>query len=148
MATDKASPKDPQAYQDPSSETSEQGTVHTGSGEAGGVSDDINRIASYLTEKRSAASDRTQGLAAEIAQRRSDIVAKADHSEVFATRLSELANDLPDSRPDRRHVARPHPTPFQTNPILAKRFHVFCRELDQLMDGFRARIEYNKQVRH
>jgi hypothetical protein len=144
MATDKASPEDPQAYQDPASETLEQGNVHTGSGEAGGVSDDINRIASYLTEKRSASSDRTQGLAAEIAQRRSDIVAKADRSEVFATRLSELSNDLP----DRHHAARPHPMPLQPNPILAERLHVFCRELDRLLDGFRSRIEYNKQVRH
>ena len=144
MATDKASPEDPQAYQDPSSETSERDNVETGSGEAGGVSDDINRIASYLTEKRSAASDRTQGLAPEIAHRRSDIVAKADHSEVFASRLNELASDLPDSG----HVARPHSKPLHANPILAERLHVFCRELDQLLDGFRARIEYNKRVRH
>jgi hypothetical protein len=144
MATEKAPPKNPQATQDFAGERAERASSHAGSAEEGIVSDEINRVASYLTETRSASSDRTQGLAAEIAHRRADIAAKADRSEVFATRLSELANDLP----EKGNVGRPHPKPLHPNPRLAERLHVFCRELDQLLDGFRARIEYNKRGRH
>jgi hypothetical protein len=125
-------------------EPAERGSTHAGPANEGNVSEDINRIASYLTETRSASSDRTQGLAAEITHRRTEITAKADRSEVFANRLSELANDLP----ERGTVGRPRAKPFHPNPLLAERLHVFCRELDQLLDGFRARIEYKKQVRH
>jgi hypothetical protein len=148
MAPEKAPPKDPRATQDFAAERGERGGSHAASGNEGTVSDDINRIASYLTETRLASCDRTQGLVTEISNRRAEITAKADRSKAFASRLNELANDLPDRGWGDGGQLQPRAKPLHPNPLLAERLHVFCRELDQLLDSFRARVEYKKQVRH
>ena len=144
MATDEESPQDPQVSLDLSSEGSRQRQVQSSSADEERVSDDIDRIASYLTETRSASSDRTKGLATELSQRRAEMVSKADSSKVLASNMGGHARHLPKSP----HVTGLQPTRLQTNPVLAERFHIFCRNLDQILDSFQARIECKKQARH
>ena len=99
------------------------------------VSDDISRIVSYLNTKRSDASERTSDLVQELTHRREEAAGwpegVAEHSVSTSPRTTTAT--LPQSR---------------TNPLLAERYHSFCRDLDLLLDSFRARVEGEKQVRH
>ena len=94
------------------------------------ISDDITRIVGYLNTKRSIASERTSGLAQEIAHRRDEM------SE------SDAGDELADSIPRRAG------SEVRSNPVLAERYHTFCRDLDTLLDSFRARVEGDKRIRH
>lgn len=99
------------------------------------VSDDISRIVSYLNTKRSDASERTSDLVQELTHRREEAAGRPEesieHSMPGPTRSTTTT--LPQTR---------------GNPLLAERYHSFCRDLDLLLDSFRARVEGEKRVRH
>lgn len=104
------------------------------------ISEDITRIVSYLNTKRSVANERTSDLVQEITHRRDEIASRLEQSAAreLPNQLSALAQSIPD-----KTVAE-----TRANPILAERFHAFCRDLDVLLDSFRARVEGEKPVRH
>jgi hypothetical protein len=106
------------------------------------ISDDITRIVSYLNTKRAGSQDRTVGLVHEISHRREEVVnelgSSANHA--LADRFSSLAQSLPERNDTTNETAG--------NPALTERYHSFCRELDVLLDSFRARIDINKPVKH
>ena len=104
------------------------------------ISEDITRIVGYLNTKRSDANERTSDLVQEITQRREDI-------------LGRLTGRLePSPQPPSEAIVESEPieprTPRRGNPLLAERYHAFCRDLDALLDSFRARVEGEKRVRH
>ena len=104
------------------------------------ISEDITRIVSYLNTKRSVANERTSDLVQEITHRRDEIASRLEQSAAreLPSQLSALAQSIPD-----KSIAE-----TRANPILAERFHAFCRDLDVLLDSFRARVEGEKPVRH
>jgi len=118
-----------------------------GSAESESVSDDLNRIASYLTEKRATQSSRDHDLAEEIAHRRAE---SASQAHAYADPLDPFAQeDDEDVEVVGRHLAlRNKVRPLMPNPILAERLDNFCRELDQMLENFRAQIEYKNSVKH
>ncbi len=150
MTTDKSSSPDHQEKSDLTADSAEPARGAR-SAESESVSDDLNRIASYLTEKRSTQSTRNQDLAEEIAHRRAE---SANQARAYTDRagafdgLAEDDDDL-DVEAMRRHLAPRHRArPLTPNPILAERLDNFCRELDDMLENFRARIEYKNSVRH
>ena len=105
--------------------------------EQSAISDDITRIVGYLNQKRSIASERTSGLAQEIAHRRDELSEGAARRE-----LADNAVETPSLMTDGAGKET------RSNPALAERYHTFCRDLDVLLDTFRARVEGKKQIRH
>ncbi len=99
------------------------------------ISDDISRIVSYLNTKRSDASERTSDLVQELTHRREEAAERPEES-------AEHRIPTPS-----RTTATSHPE-LRGNPLLAERYHSFCRDLDVLLDSFRARVEGEKRVRH
>ncbi len=121
-----------------------------GSGQSGAatpdVSGDLSRIASYLTETRAATSSRTRHLVDDIAHRRGDNAGRvAEEADLAAPAQAQGPHDAPS---DHQVIKRSKVEPLATNPLLAERYHIFCRDLDQMLDSFRARIEYKKSVKH
>lgn len=104
------------------------------------ISDDIDRIVGYLNNKRSDAHGRTSDLMQEITHRREELSGRLDQvaSEDVPKQLNKLARSIPD-----RSVSE-----ARANPILAERYHTFCRDLDALLDSFRARVDDNKRIQH
>ena len=103
--------------------------------EQSAISDDISRIVSYLNTKRSDASERTSDLVQELTHRREEAAGQPEESieHKIPTPSRTTTASLPEMR---------------GNPILAERYHAFCRDLDGLLDSFRARVEGEKRVRH
>jgi len=104
------------------------------------ISEDITRIVSYLNTKRSIASGRTSDLVQEITHRREEIAGRLERSaeHELPNQLSALAQSVPN-----KTLAE-----SRANPILAERYHAFCRDLDVLLDSFRARVDGEKRIRH
>ena len=99
------------------------------------VSDDISRIVSYLNTKRSDASERASDLVQELTHRREEA---SGQSEAGVLGSASSAQSEP-------YASLPE---ISGNPLLAERYHAFCRELDVLLDSFRARVDSDKRVRH
>ncbi|MBU2533834.1 MAG: hypothetical protein KKB37_13925 [Alphaproteobacteria bacterium] len=116
------------------------------------VSDDITRIVNYLNAKRSDTSQRTNGLMHELSHRREEIVDRLGLGQHARLRdeLSELARELPKELPRELPRERKSPDAGRTSgsPLIAERYHAFCRELDQMLDSFKARIESDKPIQH
>lgn len=110
-----------------------------GSRDQSAISEDITRIVGYLNTKRSDANERTSDLVQEITQRREDILGR------LTGRLDpspEPLNEIEEPPPMERTMHR------RGDPLLAERYHAFCRDLDTLLDSFRARVESGKRIRH
>ncbi len=104
------------------------------------ISEDISRIVGYLNTKRSNASELTSGLAQEISHRREDLSGQSGH-DVNSDALTQA-----DMRKGMAGVQSTSRT--KSNPALAERYHAFCHELDVMLDGFRARVDGDKPVKH
>ena len=104
------------------------------------ISDDIEKIVGYLNNKRSNASDRASDLMQEISHRR----------EELSERRGEVANgDGPKQLHELARKTRERaPSDMSSSPVLAERYHAFCRDLDELLDSFRARVDQKKRIRH
>ena len=112
---------------------------HEGSRDQSAISEDITRIVGYLNTKRSDSNERTSDLVQEITQRREDILGRlTGRLDTAPEPLNEIEEPEPIERPKHRRGA----------PVLAERYHDFCRDLDALLDSFRARVEDSKRVRH
>ncbi|MFT5509900.1 MAG: hypothetical protein ACI89J_002991 [Hyphomicrobiaceae bacterium] len=104
------------------------------------ISEDITRIVGYLNTKRSNASERATGLVQELSHRREDLSGRPERS---VTSESSTQIDRPNE------VVRVQSAPRgKSNPVLAERYHAFCHDLDVMLDGFRARVDGDKPVRH
>lgn len=99
------------------------------------ISDDITRVVGYLNTKRSNASQLTSGLAQEISHRRDDA---SDRT----VRRSDSSSSVDHAKSDESRRST------QQNPVLAERYHSFCHDLDVMLDGFRARVDGDKPVKH
>jgi len=106
------------------------------------VSDDISRVVDYLNTKRSGANERTHGLAHEIAHRREASSGPKENGP-----LAE-AQPVATRRPMAAASSTSAPTGLVANPLLTERYHAFCRDVDVLLDSFRARVEHNKPIKH
>ncbi|MFY0611050.1 MAG: hypothetical protein JXQ99_05970 [Hyphomicrobiaceae bacterium] len=104
------------------------------------ISDDIDRIVGYLNNKRSGTNERASELMQEITHRREELSKRSakDSEEDIPKQLNELA----------RSVSNGTMSDLRANPILAERYHTFCRDLDELLDSFRARVDEKKRLRH
>lgn len=142
MASDKATPEG-RLREAPSSDAQVRPSIKA-SGEMREMSDNLDRIASYLHDSRSASFERASGLAAEIAERRQELAGRLTRGSAFAELLGDIASELPDhgSKSGNERAAP------ETNPVLAERLHAFCREMDALLDSFRARISHERRVKH
>ncbi len=104
------------------------------------LSDDISRIVGFLDNKRSHANERTQDLVDEIvrgdeAKRRSNGAGQ----QGLGSQVDETVQTVSD---------KPQPSVGPRNPHLAVSYHSFCREMDLLLDSFRARVSNTKRVQH
>lgn len=142
MASDKAQPDD--RAHEATSEDSHARPSAAASMETARVAEDLDRIANYLRDNRSATFERASGLAAEIAQRRQEIAGRLASGSAFAERLGDIARELP----DRRLTGVGERRALKANPVLAERLHAFCRDMDALLDSFRARISHARRIKH
>jgi hypothetical protein len=147
MTTDKSSSPD---QQDEAFAKRAAGESDTPSAKGDHVPNDLKRIASYLTENRATQSTRNQDLAEEIARHRVETTQHAAlHSGQASTHRDLADEDDPEEAPfERRIVADGNITPLTPNPILAEKLDTFCRELDFMLEKFRARVEYRNSVKH
>ena len=90
---------------------------------------------------------RAAGLSEEITQRRQESAShpksEPDNAQLgpaLATGLTDLAQVVPDRRERANVQAR--------NPNIAIKYHTFCRDLDELLDSFRARVANTKPIQH
>lgn len=106
------------------------------------VSEDLTRIVSFLDNRASSVNERAAGLSEEITQRRQEGAARLNPelSQTFEGRL----NDFAQPNPDRHEQA----TSDKSNPNIAIKYHTFCRDLDALLDSFRARVANTKPIQH
>ena len=104
------------------------------------ISEDITRIVGYLNTKRSNASERTSDLAQELSHRREDLSGRPERDMTSA----------PSTQLDGRNEIARNQSPMRakSNPVLTARYHAFCHDLDVMLDGFRARVDGDKPVRH
>jgi len=142
MASDKASPKD-QARGATAGDAQSSGSGDI-SEDVSRVSQDLDRIASYLHDSRSATSEWASDLAVEISQRRAEIAGRFSAGSVFANRLGQIARDLPEPR----RIKASERSVLETNRLLAERFHVFCCDMDELLESFRSRVAHSRRVKH
>lgn len=103
------------------------------------ISEDITRVVGYLNTKRSNANQLTSGLAQEISHRRDDV---SEHKRLHG-RESSPSDQARISEPKARNQSN-----HQSNPALAERYHAFCHDLDLMLDGFRARVDGDKPIKH
>lgn len=149
MTTRKSSSPEQSTEVDPSATHPERGGPKAQS-ENEKVSDDLNRIADYLTEKRATQSTRDHDLAEEITTRRTEL---PGHTGTNA-HPDHLRDDLSDDEAPIPAIGRSGLTPYGAvqpltpNPVLAERLHNFCCELDDMLENFRARVEYRNSVKH
>ncbi|MGI9480025.1 MAG: hypothetical protein ACR2PI_25210 [Hyphomicrobiaceae bacterium] len=104
------------------------------------ISDDIDRIVGYLNSKRSDANERASDLLQEISHRREELSGR--QGEIANGDIPKQFNELARKTQDRA------PSDMRNSPILAERYHAFCRDLDELLDSFRARVDQKKRIRH
>ena len=106
------------------------------------VSEDLTRIVSFLDNRALSVNERTTGLSEEIIQGRSEGIAylNSKSRQAFEGQL----NDLTQLNFDRHEHARND----KSNPNLAIKYHTFCRDLDALLDSFRARVANTKPIQH
>jgi hypothetical protein len=106
------------------------------------VSEDLTRIVSFLDNRASSVNKRAAGLSEEIIQRREESAGRSNPrlSKAFESRLDDLAQSIPDRQ--EQSISDP------SNPDISIKYHTFCRDLDALLDSFRARVASTKPIQH
>ena len=106
------------------------------------VSEDLTRIVSFLDNRASSVGERAAGLSEEIIQGRSEGIdcLNLESKQAFDGQL----NDLTQLNFDRHEQGRSD----KSNPNIAIKYHTFCRDLDALLDSFRARVANTKPIQH
>ena len=79
-------------------------------------------------------------MAQELSHRREDLSGQSEHD------MSSEASIQVDRRTGVTAVQSS--SRRKSNPALAERYHAFCHELDVMLDGFRARVDGDKPVKH